>query len=1064
MVRNRRILRSDQRPQNSKSAPPAGAIQKLPQHHPHACRRFVLKGLALALLFPSFQPLAAQQKLLPVFHFNRLTTAEGLPSNEIRSNVVRDRQGFIWFGTVDGLVRYDGYSCTVYRNQPGNPHSLSSNSVITLHVDRKGRLWVGTYATGLSLYDPSKDRFVNFLPRRADSLWFQGHYVGYIMEDGAGPLWIGFADGQAVRLDLGSALDDTHPDSVARHAKFLSINDSAFKGWVEKVVPWDRKSVLVSSGGGLFLVDRETGAVSRPRLPHVAGLDLDTIPLPVLYPESPQKLWIGTITHGLYLLDRVSGSVTGYHKGPIGGSRSRDGRIQELQLDGKGRMWIATGDGIDLFDPVSGEYKEFLPNGQAPGKSMFTRMSVDSTGVFWISTADDGLYFLPPASFRFAHYALRGPSGWPMEMETIDRWEDGSYWIGTEGKVANIRLEDLSVLRVVDLFKGEKSRYARTGVWASLNERNETLWYGAWGLGLYRFDVQRGRVRNFRFSDQPAGQALKQDVCMGILRKTGDTLWLAGYNDGLLAFDIRTQRFSKVPDVSMAQPRHLMRDVRGRIWISDEFLGLFVLDSSTGKSEFFEHDPNDPGSLSSSNPQATYQDSRGRIWIACKELNLWEPEKKRFRVFSNSTFPDALIAYPLGNDSSGRPWVRYLDKGLSVLDPGTGIFANYDYSDGACVPINMTTLRDGRAVLVGYGGMNIVHPDSLLTPGRTPPFVFTKVSINDTTNLPLEKVYAGSTLEMPHYKNVLEFGFAAIDPGGVHLIRYFFKLEGLEDSWVESRERRSVRYPGLAHGNYVFRVKAINTFGRWPDQEIAIAVSISPPWWQTWWFRGSLALMVMGMFYGFNRYRISRLLALERVRLRIADDLHDDIGSELSSIALESELIARQLPAGTPQQTRLFNLGRLVRSAADNLRDVVWVVNPELGRFPDLLDRIRGVAEKMLAGHHFTLDIPGNAPPHPLDMEFRRHVLMIFKEMLNNVVRHARAANVRIFVEVKGKQIRLCVKDDGIGFDTTVKSSGRGLAGMRSRAAAIKGILTLESAQPSGTTICLEADIIHSDD
>ncbi len=220
MVRNRRILNSDQRPQNSKSAPPAGAIQKLPQPHLHACRKFGVESLALALLFLRCRPLAAQDKLLPVFHFNRLTTADGFPSNEMRSNVVRDPQGFIWVGTVDGLVRYDGYSCKVYRNQPGNPHSLSSNSVITLHVDRKGRLWVGTSATGLSLYDPSKDRFVNFLPRRADSLWFQGHYVGYIMEDGAGPLWIGFADGQAVRLDLGSALDDTHPDSVARHAKF----------------------------------------------------------------------------------------------------------------------------------------------------------------------------------------------------------------------------------------------------------------------------------------------------------------------------------------------------------------------------------------------------------------------------------------------------------------------------------------------------------------------------------------------------------------------------------------------------------------------------------------------------------------------------------------------------------------------------------------------------------------------------------------------------------------------------------------------------------------------------
>jgi ligand-binding sensor domain-containing protein len=129
----------------------------------------------------------AQDKLLPVFHFNRLTTADGLPSNEIRSNVVRDHQGFVWVGTISGLASYDGYSTKVYRNRADDRHSLSSNSIITLHVDRIGRLWIGTFASGLGLYDRTRDRFVNFLPRPADSLWFQGHHVGYIMEDGAGP-------------------------------------------------------------------------------------------------------------------------------------------------------------------------------------------------------------------------------------------------------------------------------------------------------------------------------------------------------------------------------------------------------------------------------------------------------------------------------------------------------------------------------------------------------------------------------------------------------------------------------------------------------------------------------------------------------------------------------------------------------------------------------------------------------------------------------------------------------------------------------------------------------------
>ncbi len=187
--------------------------------------------LSVLLIIASSQPLAAQDKLLPVIHFNRLSTADGLPSNQLRSNVVRDQWGFIWFGTVNGLVRYDGYSCKVYRE-----FSVPDN-VLMLYIDSRGRLWAGKYASSLSLYDPAKDRFVHFEGRHDDSLSFHPSYTQTIYEDPSGILWIGTEDA-IVSLDLGSARDDTDAESVARHARFRTIHCDGFKGGSLKLERW----------------------------------------------------------------------------------------------------------------------------------------------------------------------------------------------------------------------------------------------------------------------------------------------------------------------------------------------------------------------------------------------------------------------------------------------------------------------------------------------------------------------------------------------------------------------------------------------------------------------------------------------------------------------------------------------------------------------------------------------------------------------------------------------------------------------------------------------------------
>ena len=240
---------------------------------------------------------------------------------------------------------------------------------------------------------------------------------------------------------------------------------------------------------------------------------------------------------------------------------------------------------------------------------------------------------------------------------------------------------------------------------------------------------------------------------------------------------------------------------------------------------------------------------------------------------------------------------------------------------------------------------------------------------------------------------------------------------------------------------------------------VSLPIVIAPPLWQTWWFRGLLLVLLCALAYGAYRYRLARVVALERLRLRIANDLHDDIGSELSSLALESDLIARHIPEGDPARERLRTVGRTIRGAADNLRDVVWIVSPDRDRIEDLVERMKEVAAKMLSGLHCEFRVTGSRAAPALDMEFKRHVLMMFKEILHNVSTHARASRVDVELDLQTTHMRLCVRDNGVGFNTSERHSGRGFYSLHTRASAIGGKLSVESAPGLGTAVCLEVDI-----
>jgi signal transduction histidine kinase len=299
----------------------------------------------------------------------------------------------------------------------------------------------------------------------------------------------------------------------------------------------------------------------------------------------------------------------------------------------------------------------------------------------------------------------------------------------------------------------------------------------------------------------------------------------------------------------------------------------------------------------------------------------------------------------------------------------------------------------------------------------------------------------------------VSFEFAALNFTQGHKNRYAYTLEGFDRAWIPAGTRRSARYTNLPPGRYVFRVRGSNNDGIWNDRGAALPVTVLPPYWQTWWFRAALAGAVVAALAAAYKLRVRRIRGLERLRLQIASDLHDALGSELSGIALASGLIGRQDHLTDRDRRRLADVGSAATRVMFALRDIVWCINPEQDTLESLEARMRSVARTLLGGvtHEF---ISSGITATPIDIDERRHLFLIYKELLHNVVRHARARRVAVRLDATDKTLALRVSDDGVGFDAEA-ASGNGLANIRRRAAAIGAALEIEGRPGAGTDVLL---------
>jgi len=1003
--------------------------------------------LLLATCLPA-SPLFGQD-----LRFERL---DGLSHNTVTS-IVQDREGFLWVGTSDGLNRYDGYDFVVYRHDRFDATSLSNNSIKVLLEDRAGALWVGTDG-GLDRFDRRTGRFIRH-SLRPDTPASHSQAILAMLEDHEGRLWVGTNDG-LYRYDLEAARftayrhEPDNPHSLAGDRVWSLYERRDRTLWVSTL---QRNT---GEGSTLHRYDPQADHFARFPLPpawaHTA----------IRYEDEAGRLWLSDQHTRIGAFLHEGGRLDEFPDVPA------DQAVRAVLDDRRGIRWIGTPDGLYRHDPSTRTHRPVRidPSPGAYLQNNVWTLYEDRTGILWVGTLS-GLYRLDPHTKPFHHLGHDPTDANSLTNNTVMAVRedaDGHLWVGTLGGGLNRLDRATGTVTRYRHRAGRPTSLCHDRIWSLYEDRRGTLWIGT-DEGLCGLDRRTGRFTRYALPlDAPAA---KQPPINALREDPAGRLWIAT-NVGLYRFDPLTgaaRRYARPDDapVNLASNffvQSLYLDRSGRLW-----LGVFggMLYRFDAEAETFTRYPlwfTDREELVSEGIWAIHEDRDGLLWLG-SDLGLTrvDPRSGAVKHFTERDgLPGSIVYAILQDDILGHLWLS-TNNGLARFDdrlPPARRIRVYDAGDGLRnTEFNRRAAfkgKDGTFFFGGLEGLTRFHPTTIHDNRAVPPVVLTRIETSNRDTTVAVNPYGLERLVLSYRDYTVAFAFTALNFTNPAQNQYAYQLEGFDEQWIEAGPRRFASYTNIPPGAYTFRVKGSNDDGVWNEQGAALAVLVTPPFWQTWWFRLLIAGLVAAGLLAAHRYRVARLLEVERMRLRIASDLHDDIGSNLSSIALLSDIVQGRERLGDRERRHLSRISRSARAMVDALRDIVWSIDPDSDRPGDLVRRMQDTAASLLGNTRWSLHTPSHGLAAGLDMDVRRHVFLGYKEMLHNIARHADATEVTIRIEEDRDALRLTVSDDGVGFDAAAPA-GNGLKSLRERAARIGGTLDVVSRPGGGTTIRLVA-------
>jgi len=1053
---------------------------------------------------------------VPNLRFERISVEHGLSHSTVNC-ILQDSKGFMWFGTDDGLNRYDGYSFTVYKHNPDDPHSLSHNRVWSLFEDASGVLWVGTYGGGLNRFDRDSGRFTHY-----DAEDFQNvtdepeefrNVIWAIGEHPAGVLWVATYGGGLVKFDLDTESFTSYAPDPA---------DPKFGGheWISGLLVDRSGSVWIGTHSeGLDRFDPTTGQITSyrhdPNDPDGLGHDWIT---DIIQDRSGQ-IWIGTYGGGLERFDPETESFTHYRRDPADPHSLSDDDLWSIVEDASGVLWIGSySGGLDAFDPQSETFTHFHHDPtdlHSLSSDRIRSIYQGQSGLLWVGTQGGGVNKSDPSSGRFTHY--RGDTDDPQrpsdyQVLALHEDEHGVLWIGTAGGGLDALDRETGEWRHYRHDPTDPNSLGNDSIRAIHPDPSGGIWIGT-DDGFYRYDRHSESFDRLPHNPPDPGD-VKGERIYSVDEDQAGVLWLGTHGRGLSEFDPATGRFAYHlqwwdPDSESREEDGLsnnwvhdvVEDGAGDLWVGTQE-GLSHYDRQAGQWDSFQHDPGEPSSLSNNWIMSLYVDRSGMLWVGTLGGGL-----DKFDVASG-TFTHYTEQDGLANDmvldileGGGYLWICTVN-GLSRFDPRTETFTSYDATDG--LPINEFSAAyksdSGELFFGGINGFMSFYPDQMEPNPYIPPVVLTSLQQNG------KEVNAGQALEdlrevtFRWLDNSFEFGFAALNYTQPEKNQHAYMLEGFDKDWNHIGPRRFGRYTNLPGGTYTLRLKGSNNDGVWNEEGISIQVTVVPPFWQTWWFWGTVALVLVAGAAGGYRLRVRNLEArsreLERQvetrtaelrreiaqrtqveealrqrerekaiteeRNRLARELHDSVTQALYGVTLYSDAAAGHLALGHTDRAaeHLQELQDTAQEALAEMRLLIFELRPpileELGLVAALQSRLQAVEGRAGLRTEFKTNLDGRLPPDVEEGLYR-----IALEALNNALKYAQARNIKVHLRqdepgwTEPARVTLEIADDGIGFDraTARERGGIGLSAMEERAVELGATLAIESETGNGCRV-----------
>jgi ligand-binding sensor domain-containing protein/signal transduction histidine kinase len=996
--------------------------------------------------------------------FRHLTINDGLSQSFVNS-IAQDSTGFLWFGTQDGLNRFDGYSITVFSRHIGDSSTISDDYIWSIAASRTGVLWIGTYHGGMNRYDPVTGRFSVVPLDSVDPLASFQRNITSLCEDRDGALWIGTWGAGLICMRYDSSGRMAWRRFIARPGDTASLVDNR----VSAIYEDSRGDLWIGTWNGLARMTRRGRASGRFLRYQQAGTSLPSNLIWRLAEDRSGDVWVGTWGGGLVQYDRLHDRFVPFslRLGRFAPARSKF--IGALLIDRRGHLWIGTGgDGLLDFDITSGNIRQFRDDPAdiaGLGGMSVQALFEDRGGTIWVGVDGLGLAQFDRRREQFQRYHRGIEKGVGLThnlVRGICSARDGGWWVGTRGGGVSKKHAGRPGFEHVRHQEGDAGSLSSDLVLSVLETRRGDLLVGTQDAGL---DVRRAGESTFRHFHFQTGQTgdLPANTVMTLLQDAGGALWVGTNGGGLFQFDVRSgivarfrRRAGDTASIANNWVWSLFEDQQGSLWIGTWGGGFSRMDRRTGQWTTYTTRPNDSTSLSHNTVLSFAEDPKGILWVGTEGggLNRFDPSTGLFRQYhEHDGLPNDVI-YGILPDGRGNLWLS-TNHGLSRFSPSTGAFRNYDVSDGLqSNEFNQGAscrLANGMLLFGGTGGLNAFFPDSIRDNTRIPPVVVTRLEIHDRPALAVQGIITEVVLRYP--ENAFAVEFAALDFAAPEKHRYAYMLEGVDPDWIETGVRRYARYVGLEGGTYTLRIKGSNGDGFWNDQGVVLAVTVLPPYWKTAWFR-ALGVVVLIAALGFlYRYRLQRAVDLERIRIRIASDLHDDIGSALTRIAVHSEMI-RTLEDPVAIRSTSEKIGAACREIIVTMSDVVWSIDARNDTIGDLLDRIRDYAADVLGARstNFSLEHSGLDVKKIIPVDVRQNLYLILKEAVSNVARHSTASRVTITLTNEGGRFTMVVADDGHRRDPA-HGTGQGLRNMTMRAERLAGVL--QTAEADGFTVTL---------